>query len=239
MNNIFDWFCRICLIIFVLICINSFVGDLIFKMQYSFPHVSSFSKEQIVTKNNPLQVDLKGDKYIRVYGEKNKYILNLMAEYSISGMVITKNSNFWFRDIMRNNFDDICLLDLGIVWGDLASDKKELYKHWKFKSYKTLGQARRLEWREKPPYNNSDIRGNIAHTHIIPANSNVMGGLLKIKKNDIVKLDGYLVDIYTDTNEIVAKTSLSRTDLDSTSRGYGSCEDMYVQQVQIGDNIYR
>lgn len=239
MNSFFDWFCRACLIIFVLICINSLVGDFVFKVQYSFPQISSFSKEEIVTKNNPVQIDLKGDEYIKAYGEKNEYILNLMAEYSLSGMVVTKNSNFWFRDIMRNRFDDICLLDLGIVWGDLASDKKELYKHWKFKSHKTLGQSRRIEWREKPPYNNADIRGNISHTHIIPANSNVMGGLLKIRKNDIVKLDGYLVDIYTDTNEIVAKTSLSRTDLDSTSRGYGSCEDMYVKQVQIGNKIYR
>ena len=66
-----------------------------------------------------------------------------------------------------------------------------------------------------------------------------MSSLLTIKKNDIVKLDGYLVDIYTDAGEIVAKTSLSRFDNNATSRGYGACEDMYVTQVQIGNRIYR
>ena len=66
-----------------------------------------------------------------------------------------------------------------------------------------------------------------------------MAGLLSIKKNDIVKLDGYLVDIYTDKNELVARTSMSRTDTDPTSRGSGACEDMYVKQVQIGNKIYK
>ena len=144
---------------------------------------------------------------------------------------------------MRNQFDDICLMDLGIVWGDLANDRKELYKHWKFKSHKTLGQARQLEWRSKPPHNTpwtlGYVSSHISHTHLIPANYNVMGGLLRIKKNDIVKLDGYLVDIYTDKSELVARTSMSRTDTDPTSRGSGACEDMYVKQVQIGNKIYK
>ena len=83
------------------------------------------------------------------------------------------------------------------------------------------------------------VSSHISHTHLIPANANVMGALLKIKKNDIVKLDGYLVDIYTDKSETVAKTSMSRTDTDPTSRGSGACEDMYVKQVQIGNKIYK
>ena len=66
-----------------------------------------------------------------------------------------------------------------------------------------------------------------------------MGGLLHIKKNDIVKIDGYLVDIYTEKSETVALTSLSRFDTNASSRGYGACEDMYVKQVQIGNKIYR
>ena len=66
-----------------------------------------------------------------------------------------------------------------------------------------------------------------------------MGGLLQIKKNDIVKIDGYLVDIYTDKSELVARTSMSRTDTNPTSRGSGACEDMYVTQIQIGDKIYK
>ena len=89
------------------------------------------------------------------------------------------------------------------------------------------------------PWSLSYVNSHISHTHLIPANPNVMGGLLSIKKNDIVNLRGYLVDIYTDKGETVALTSLSRYDKDTTSRGYGACEDMYVKQVQIGNKIYR
>lgn len=242
-NKIWDIFCKICLILVILIIFNSILGDILFRFKYSFPKISATSTQKINTSNSPIQINLENQKYIKAYGEKGLYALSPQAQYSISGLVVTKNTNFWFRDIMRNKFDDICLMDLGIVWGDLTNDKKKLYKHWKFKSHKTLGQSRRLEWRTKPPHNSpwtlNYVSSHISHTHIIPANRNVMAGLLKIKKNDIVKLDGYLVDIYTDKSELIAKTSLSRTDTDPTSRGFGACEDMYVIQVQIKDKIYK
>ena len=241
--KIFEYFCKGCLILFLLMLFNSMLGDVLFRLKYAFPKISSLEGSQIITVNDPVQINITNAKYIKAYGEKDIYALQPQAHYSISGMVVTKNTNFWFRDIMRNQFDDICLMDLGIVWGDLANDRKELYKHWKFKSHKTLGQARQLEWRSKPPHNTpwtlGYVSSHISHTHLIPANYNVMGGLLRIKKNDIVKLDGYLVDIYTDKSELVARTSMSRTDTDPTSRGSGACEDMYVKQVQIGNKIYK
>lgn len=244
LDKIWDIFCKLCLAALILIVINSILGDITFRIKYSFPKISSTTKQQIATDKEPVQTNLKQEKYVRAYGEKNIYALKLQAEYSISGLVITKNTNFWLRDVMRNNFDDICLMDIGIVWGDLASNPKKLYKHWKFKSKKTLGSSRRLSWQAKPPYDNMPwsldyVSSHISHTHLIPANPNVMGGLLSIKKNDIVKLDGYLVDIYTEKSETVALTSMSRYDKDSTSRGYGACEDMYVKQVQVGNKIYK
>lgn len=242
--NFGDKFCKLCLILVIVVIFNSIVGDLIFRLQYSFPKVSEKTQEIIEYQINPIQQNLNNADYIKAYGQKNIYALKPQAKYTLAGLVIAKNNNFWFRDIMRTTFDDICLMDLGIAWGDLAQDKTKLYKHWKFKSRKSLGQARQLEWRQKPPYENGPwtvnyVRTHISHTHLIPANSNVMGGLLKIKKNDIVKLNGYLVDIYTDKNELVARTSMTRTDNDATSRGYGACEDMYVERVQIGNRIYR
>lgn len=244
-ETVWNWFCRFSLIVFILICINSILGDIIFRAQYSFPKVTETTDNIINVKNEPEQTDIKNSEMLKVYGEKNKYVLEPQAQYSISGLVVAKNSNFWFRDIMRSTFDDVCLIDFGIVWGDLATDKNRLYKHVKFKSTKTLGQARSLNWRTKPPYNEVPwdieyLSTHLAHTHMIPANSNIMSALLKIKKNDYVKLDGYLVDIYKDSDgQIVAKTSLSRYDNNATSRGYGACEDMYVKSVQIGNKIYR
>lgn len=243
-EDIWKWFCRLSLIIFIIIVINSILGDILFRIKFSFPHVSSTTQVPINTYNDPIQNMLDNTKYMKVNGEKYKYAIQPQAEYSLSGLVVAKNNNFWFRDVMRSEFDDVFLIDLGIVWGELASKPKELHKHWKFKSTKTLGQARQLQWRAKPPYNNTYwdlnyVSSHVSHTHIIPANANVMGALLKVKKNDIVKIDGYLVDIYNGKGKTLGKSSLSRTDTDATSRGYGACEEMYAKQVQIGNKIYK
>ena len=244
MENIWNWFCRFCLIVFVLICLNSLVGDFMFRVKYSFPKAVNIQSSEINASIDPIQNNISEKNYIKAYGEKNVYALQPVAEYSLAGLVVAKNNNFWFRDIMRNSFDDICLIDFGIAWGELAQDKNKLYKHWKFKSSKTLGQSRRLEWRSKPPYSDTGwnlgyVSTHVSHTHMIPANTNVMGGLLRVKKNDIVKLDGYLVDIYDGKGNLIAKTSMSRSDRDATSRGSGACEDMYVKSVQIGNKIYK
>lgn len=243
-EDIWKWFCRLSLIIFIIIVINSILGDILFRIKFSFPHVSTTTQVPINTYNDPIQNMLDNAKYMKVNGEKYKYSIQPQAEYSLSGLVVAKNNNFWFRDVMRSEFDDVFLIDLGIVWGELASKPKELRKHWKFKSTKTLGQARQLQWRAKPPYNNTYwdlnyVSSHVSHTHIIPANANVMGALLKVKKNDIVKIDGYLVDIYNGKGKTLGKSSLSRTDTDATSRGYGACEEMYAKQVQIGNKIYK
>lgn len=241
MNDFWEWFGRISLIALILISFNSMLGDILFRVKYSFPHVSEVTEQVIDTSKNPIQISVNEAKYIKYRGEKHNYALKPQAEYSISGLVTATNSNFWFRDIMRSQFDDVALLDLGIVWGDLAQDKNLLYKYLTFKSKKTLGQARALHyyWKGSAPWDGGYITTHVSHTHMIPANPNVMGGLLHIKKNDIVKIDGYLVDIYTDKSETVALTSLSRSDSNASSRGYGACEDMYVKQVQIGNKIYR
>ncbi len=243
MMNIVDIIGKLSITICLIAFLNSIIGDMKFKSQYSYAEIKSFSKQNIDTLTDPLQKNITNPKYIKHKGEKNVYALLPQAEYSLSGYVVAVNTNFWLRNIMRNNFDEIALIDIGIVWGELAKSPELLKKHIKFKSYKTLGSARSLNWRYKKlehetPWNIEYAKSHIAHTHIIPANTNVMSALLKIKKGSIVKLDGYLVDIYTDKSVTTIKTSLSRYDTNPTSRGNGACEIMYVTQVQIKDKIY-
>ncbi len=242
-NKFFNIVCGACFWIVVFVIAISLLTDFGLWMQYSFPKVSSTTSQPIDTLKDPVQKGLSGKEYIKAKGEKKRYVLNLQAEYSLAGLVVAKNTNFWFRDVMRNDFDDICWMDLGIAWGELSKDSKTLHKVWNIKSRKTLGQARMLTWYtsdlRKSPWSLDYVSAHISHTHLIPATANVMKALKSIKKGDIVKLDGYLVDIYTDKTKLVAKTSLSRYDTDPTSRGSGACEDMYVKQVQIGNKIYR
>lgn len=242
-NKIFNIICAVCFWVVVFVIATSLLTDFGLWMQYSFPKVTSTSGEVIDTLKDPVQKGLSGKDYIKAKGERKRFVLNLQAEYSLAGVVVAKNTNFWFRDVMRNDFDDICWMDLGIAWGDLSKDPKTLHKVWEIKSQKTLGQSRRLTWYtpdlRKSPWSLDYVSNHMSHTHLIPATANVMKALRSIKKGDVVKLDGYLVDIYTDKTKLIARTSLSRYDTDPTSRGSGACEDMYVKQVQIGNKIYK
>lgn len=221
---------------------NSFLGDVTFRIKYFNPKLSYKTNEVIDVTKDPVQIDLREKQFVKARGEKQRFVLKKQAEYSISGIVTAKNTNFFLRNVLRSNFDDICLMDIGLAWGKIA-DKDYIKKYLKFKSTKTLGFSRQLETRCKNcyemPVSWSYTTTHISHTHLIPASINVMKALLTIKKYDHVKLDGYLVDIYTDKNEEVALTSMSREDTNSTSRGYGSCEDLYVKQVQIGSKVYK
>ena len=236
----------IAFVVLVLLIINSFLGDISFRLMYMNTKLSGVATETLDPKNTyPTLTHLKekDQEFIPVRTNKREtYALKTMAEYSVTGVVVATNTNFFLRDVMRTPFDEVCLMDIGLVWGEIA-DKNYIKKHLRFKSTKTLGQARQLSVStpnyQKMPYKWNYVSSHMSHTHLIPGSVNVMSALLKIKKNDIVKLDGYLVDIYTDKGDIVARSSLSNSDTNSTSRGYGACEDLYVTQVQIGNKIYR
>jgi len=236
-TNHFDFaVSALCFLIIFFALSYSFLVDVYFRLTHLVPHVSYTLKESVDPKTEQVQTNLKTPYQLIINsGKKNQRILLLQATYSLYGVVVAKNDNFWVRGFMRNEFDDTALMDLGIVWGDI-SDKK-YYTKLKFKSTKTLGQARRLEWKYlyfSPEY----IDSHVSHNHIIPANENIMSALLSVKIHDKVRLDGYLTDIIT-TKGITMFTSLSRTDSDNTSRGNGACEIFYVTGIQIGNKYYK
>ena len=241
----FRIFCYICSIIMIALILHSLLGDIFFKLKHLNPRVTKTTTEVLSTADDPIQIATDDDDPINIKkrSDKNR-IFNLkpQAKYSITGLLVASNSNFFLRDVLRSDFDEICLMDFGLVWGEIGT-KKYVQDNLKFKSVKTLGFARQLEYRAKNfntlPHSWGYISSHLSHTHLIPANTNVTKALLRVKKYDVVKLEGYLVDIYDDKNQTIALTSLSRYDKNETSRGYGACEDMYVISVQIGNKIYK
>lgn len=235
----FKYFCYGALIVTAFVIVNSIIGDLYFRSVYSFPQVTETVTYLPDPTQNPIQINLRNANFIKYQGEKKSHILKPVAEYSINGYVVALNSNLWLRDLMRNDFDDMALLDIGLTWGDLSDPKVIKKYNLTFKSRKTLGSARALIYRYANANDGNYIRSHTSHTHLIPANANVMGALLKIKKYQNVRLDGYLVDTYTEDFSVLTRTSMSRNDKNATSRGNGACEVLYVTAVQIGYDIYR
>jgi len=70
----------------------------------------------------------------------------------------------------------------------------------------------------------------VAHEHIITSNYLILKEILALKKGDLVQLTGDIVDIKVD--ERLYRTSDSRSDENSTARGGGACEILFVRSVE-------
>ena len=63
-EDIWKWFCRLSLLIFIIIVVNSILGDILFRVKFSFPHVSQIATEPINTYKEPVQIELQDAKYL-------------------------------------------------------------------------------------------------------------------------------------------------------------------------------
>lgn len=112
-------------------------------------------------------------------------------------------------------------VDFAVGWGDMA--RPEIY------SQVNISQNNRwYHWRvdHKPPISLRDIATQSANMHIIPANAEVAKALSKVKPDDLVYLQGALVEIQM-SNGWRWRSSLSREDT-----GAGACELIRVDQVR-------
>ncbi len=77
------------------------------------------------------------------------------------------------------------------------------------------------------------MASHTANTHLIPADGRVASALAHVRRGDVVRLEGDLVDV-EGPDGFVWKTSLTRTDT-----GPGACETLYVRAVTIGTRRFR
>lgn len=130
----------------------------------------------------------------------------------------------------RYRFDPTAFLspvDLVLTWGQLprAPYEGEI-------SYAQM--ARYYYWRTaSPELDLGYIAEHSANTHLIPANDNVRRAVLTVDRGDKVRIRGLLVDVVAE-NGMTWKTSKTRKDT-----GPGACELVYVEEIQVGDRVYR
>lgn len=77
------------------------------------------------------------------------------------------------------------------------------------------------------------IATHTANTHLLPGSSRIASALARVRRGDVVRLEGDLVDI-DGPDGFVWRTSLARTDT-----GAGACETLYVRALTIGTRVYR
>jgi len=83
------------------------------------------------------------------------------------------------------------------------------------------------------------ISSHVASTHLIGATPNIANALRQIRKNDVIHIKGFLINIQI-PGETLVKTSLVRTDNWIPGQGNtGGSEFIYVTELQNGDRLFK
>ena len=237
---------RIIYLIVFIFLLYVFHGWILYWLHFGIAF-SKLDKSPINTQKEPIQINFnKQEQNSKIFEYKslinsNTVTIIPMADYKLAGTVVAYNRDFFFRSEF---FDSMALYDIGISWGKLAN-KEFFTKHIKTYSQKVeMTGSRRLNWswNQDIGLDNNYISSHISHSHIIPANRNIMAALLTIKEWDKVELTGQLVDMrFIDKKNRIHdyRTSLSREDDDNTSRGNGACETIYLTKIKIGNKLYK
>ena len=229
----------------IILLIVIFHGWFGYWLRYGHARVSGIDARPINIEDDPIQInysDKEKKEKMFVYSSminRNKITIIPQAHYEMSGMAVAYNHDFIFTN---NFFDSAALYDLGTAWGKMG-DKNFYRKYFKCYSQKNEIQGSRVLWTQPktnpPALPREYSTSHYSHSHIVPANRNVMAALLRIKVWDKIKIEGELIDMQVGNWDY--HTSMSRTDNTSMygDRGNGSCETIYVTKVQIGKRIYK
>jgi hypothetical protein len=168
----------------------------------SFPRQSNLSKAEPLTFVRP----------------DYTWRLHPRAGYQIAARVLQSTS----YDDWQAGFSP---LDLALGWGVMSDPAVDRWVE--------VRQQDRWYFYQKQkdsPLSLADISESSANVHIIPANESVAAVIQALQPNDIVTMEGKLVDVEVDrAGEFFHfQTSLTRLDTDENS-----CEIFYVEQVVV------
>ncbi|MCF7792730.1 MAG: hypothetical protein K9N09_01440 [Candidatus Cloacimonetes bacterium] len=192
---------------------------------YNKPEITENSEEQINANKTPRQSALFRPKSIAYKTGLLDLMISPMARYSISARILSK------RRYVRGWQSEISPWDIVFGWGDAAKmisvenlGIKQAVRHYSFRVAADI------------PMTGEYIRTHTSNNHIIPANDNIRKAILFLSKYDIVKMEGYLVNVNGKKGHqnVSWISSLSRND-----SGRGSVEVFYVDSVQKGNKIYK
>jgi len=117
--------------------------------------------------------------------------------------------------------------DFVLTWGAVTKTPA-----WNHISFTQTGRFYMWSTRDAP-LDLGYIASHTANTHLLPGSSRVATALARVRRGDVVRLEGDLVDI-DGPDGFVWRTSLTRTDT-----GPGACETLYVRAITIGTHRYR
>lgn len=164
----------------------------------------------ILVYGEPLQADVSKESW-----QAKNYTLTPLANYEITARILSKKS------YTSERAAELSPIDLALGWQEM-SDSNVL-------DDLTITQKDRwyyVSWRNSM-LERDDIIRHSANTHILPATPEVAELVNTVDKNEVVRLQGYLVEV-TSKDGFLWRSSVSRTDT-----GDGSCEVFWVESVEV------
>lgn len=171
---------------------------------------------------DPVQENLLGGRVEKVVFGKNVDII-YGAEYTIYGRVIGT-----FSPMPTNIRDSLSPMDIALSWGFLAQDT---YDHEVI--YTSLpSRFLRFQIYDMSVFSSvggmNAVGNHLSNNHVIPKDSKIKTLLKKVKVDDFIKLEGYLVTAQVEgQSRPVLQSSAVRSD-----SGAGACEVMYVTGIK-------
>jgi hypothetical protein len=143
------------------------------------------------------------------------YLITPLASYEVTARVLSKKDYTWDKSA------DISPVDFALGWG-LMSDANVL-------SDLHISQSGRwfyVYW-QNATVDTNQVMTHSANTHILPANADIAKRVKQVKRNEVVHLKGFLVEV-TKKDGFLWRSSLTRNDT-----GDGSCEVLWVTDVEV------
>ncbi len=148
--------------------------------------------------------------------QRDGYVIEPLASYEVRARVLSIERYRMGREA------DLSPLDFALGWGPM-SDAAVIDRL----SISQSGRWYHFRWEGSPPIDPSLMAKSSANTHLVPADDLVKKRLLNVSKGAVVKLSGYLINV-RHNDGWTWRSSLSRDDT-----GGGSCELMWVTDVQV------
>jgi hypothetical protein len=143
--------------------------------------------------------------------------LTPLAGFSVDARVLSR------EDYHAGRESDLSPTDLALGWGPMR-DAAVLSRL----DISQSGRWYHYAWRGEPPLPPGDIARSSANMHLIPATGSVAAALHRVRRDDHVRIDGWLVEADA-PDGWHWRSSLTRDDT-----GDGACEVIYVCALSPG-----
>ena len=180
----------------------------------SYEEVSSYNRIP-----SPIQKETSGGVVHDVEG--HKFNIQFLCDYTVYGKVVGTHTY-----LGTTTHNKVVPKDVGLVWGPMAQDK--FNKRLRFVSTGQRCLMTFFESSDTAWYYNMYAPAYISNNHLVPSNAEVRKLMNKIKKNDYVKIEGYLCNI---RGQHIVGTGVYHTE-SSIIRGDYNCETIYVTDIK-------